>query len=198
LYQFLTKYIKDIGILTKILIVLYVLLLLSCTSSPDKRGAIEERPFRDVLEEFKEVFPILRQYSWEVYSGHENDDKTEIELELDGISGDTTMVVALWKTTTISSNNLHTNYSITRFIKKYTDDQYVYNIHTIGGQKILYHYYHKIDYNDPRGRIFIEGKYRYLYNLGIFDDLQTKYYLQHQDSLDNIKGDSILELPRIK
>lgn len=190
-------YIKDmVASIKSILFACVFLLIFSCNNEVSNEDNSSLSNFHSQLEEFKMVYPILNDYKWNIYSWNESQDKKDLMIELDGVSGDTTVVLALMRSITINGNNINTTYSITRFIKSYEEDNATYNEHFVGS-KLLYKYYYFGDIDDPRKRIFVKGKYRYLYELGILDSLQKRYYLLNKDSLDEVIGDSILELPSI-
>jgi hypothetical protein len=44
--------------------------------------------------------------------------------------------------------------------------------------------------------IFLKGYYTYLYQQGYYSPGQLKYYFDHRDSLDNIRGHNLPELPK--
>lgn len=184
------KFIMVQEIFKKAAFIFISVVLLSCSESPEKRElSFEEELFNKRLEDFQAIFPELRRYDWEIHSAYENEKKTELELELDGKRGDTSVVAALNKITYTENYNLVCEYSISRFIKIYDNDGMTHKIYSIGGREILYHYYYPGELDDPNKRIFLEGKYRYLYISGALDSLGARYYLHNMDSLDKIKGD---------
>ena len=196
---FLTEFTKDIGRFSKLLLLTSAfLLLVSCESSEKSISEPSHDHLEPSLKEFVVVFPVLNDYQWKIHSSLESEDRGEIEIELDGKSGDTTIMAALWKTTSTGYTNKDVCYSISRFIKTYSDGEFTHEIHYSAGSNMLFHYYYPGFSDNPRNRIFIKGKYRYLYNLGVLDSLQVEYYLQNQDSLDKVKGNALPGLPRKK
>ena len=195
MFQLLIKYIKDIRSLNKALIFSIISLSFSCTKIEEVSTA-SDVPSISKFEEFKSAFPILSSYKWEIHSEYESGDKKELEIELNGISADTTIAVGLIKWVEIKDDNLTNCYSISRFIKSVQDEGLTHQIYTIGGQEIIFHYYYEGEFDIPEERVFMKGKYRYLFNLGVLDSLQTNYYLQNKDSLNQVKGDNLPELPR--
>ena len=171
-----------------------VFLLFACSEKEPIEEKDSSHPYSEKLKEFEIVFPVLSAYEWEIHSVFTSEDGNELEMELDGKIGDTTVVAALSKWVEIRENNLIKSHSISRFIKKYVSDSVIHKIHTLGGEEELFHYYYQGEFDLPEDRIFIKGKWRYLYGLDVLDSLQTRYYLQNKDSLNEVKGD-LLTLP---
>lgn len=195
LFQSLIKYIKDTRNWNKGFIFLIISLFGFSCNKLEEVASVNDVPPVSKFEEFKYVFPILSSYDWEIHSEYESGDKKELEIELDGTSGDTTIVVALDKWVDTKDDNLTKCYSISRFIKIFKSENLTHEIHTIGGQEILFHYYYEGEFDVPEERVFVEGYYRYLYSLGVLDSLQTIYYLENMDSLNQVKGDDLSDLP---
>jgi len=192
IFRYLTRFTRGKGNFKCIFV---VLILFSCEKIEEKSKSSHpnEQILLQKLEEFRYIFPHLYRYEWNFHSGYEYED--EVSLELMAQVKDTTIFVALWKTISTEDNNLNHCYSITRYVITYHDNQFVYKIHMLGGIDTLYHYYFQEPLNHPRDKIFIRGKYRYLYEIGVLDSLQKRYYKNNEDSLIRIEGNQLPLLP---
>lgn len=170
-----------------------VLVSFSCSDTNRNEDLIQQDELEIILQEFKFVFPVLNRYNWKIYSGYEG--MEDSQLELDSNIGDTTIVVALSKAVTKTEEGTKNCYSMNRFVKTFSDNQFTYRIYLNDGIDTLYFFYTLEKEDNPRNRIFIRGKYAFLYNLGVLDSLESRYYLLHRDSLNKVIGDNLPDLP---
>lgn len=171
-----------------VILLIITLSVFSCRQHAENslNQELEQNPVLETFGEFKILFPALKDYNWKIYSGHES--LGSIIMELDGKSGDTTLVAALIKATYEDDNGSHIDYILSDSFKQFT----VKNLNHIqkinGTGKVLYHYFYKGSNEEYNNLTFISGKYRYLFEERMLDSKQLEFYLANKDSLDHLKG----------
>jgi len=192
----LTKFIKASITYSFILILLF-----SCRSNSGEKNSKEipapTTNYSKYLEEFKMVFPQLTKYNWEIYSAYMSEDSTEIEMQIEYVVKDTSIVCALQKYYNENRGNLDAIYAINRYYITISANGINYVYKTIGGLDTSYSYTFPGDFDDPSKRDFIQGEYNYKFEMNILNESERKYYLQHKDSLDLVKGNDLPGLPGI-
>lgn len=139
------------------------------------------------FEKFKDTYPLLEKYEWDVLYGGPDGGGTIDVLARTVLNGDTILQAIL-----IRSFDLNGNYVYDIELSKIydgNDSSYFESINEDFTRKYSLKY-------TPKGReIFIIGKYYYLYEHDLLDKNQRAYFIQHLDSLKEVKGNDLPPLP---
>lgn len=153
-----------------------------------KAGTIEE-----YLIEFNNRYSSIDTSGWEVELFYET--SNDVNLDIFKKVNDTSHYAELYisKYDSTMGEREEKVYYVLQYIKSYLDSRHKHFIFYKNGKDTLYYY--KAPLNDLDNKIFVMGKYQYQYTFPMLDSSQAKYYLQHKDSLDMIRGNDLPPLP---
>lgn len=95
--------------------------------------------------------------------------------------------------------NFKFNYEVEEFVKRYPENGLFYELSTTDSDT-LYELYSNIQKNNHyylNECSFIQGKYYYMNKYGLLRIGQSIYFDKHRDSLKNIRGNDLPELPEL-
>ncbi|MFC4874289.1 hypothetical protein [Negadavirga shengliensis] len=193
----LNKYIKGIGKLINALVI--IAYLVSC--SHEKKNMGTQKEYRTLIDEFNMVFPFLNlDDSWEpnIESNPSQEYFFQIEKK-DSLAKFNNIWINKYKYVSegISDSSSNVCYSISRIFYYWFDGKEGRAVEYNDRLDTLWEYKHIGEITDLHQEIFIKGKYQFMYSNHMLKPEQRKYFEIHSDSLRNIGGNDLPELPEI-
>ncbi len=141
------------------------------------------------LKDFRKHFDILNKHkNWYVTVGDEYDGETILYAKT--FNSDTLLSLSLTKHT--EGNVEH--FEMNEVKKIFNRDRDLVDLQSYD-QKMHLRYWYRFDKKTEEKKIFVVGKYNYLYLHGGLSEQQDLYFENHADSLTRVRGDSLPPLP---
>lgn len=153
-------------------------------------SSIAQSKYEFYLEPFKKEFPFLSNYRWEVIIEYEY--KEHIELVAETQIGDTLLYINAAR---VLEDGI-IKYKL-RNIRKTFDRNEWYDLQAFDSNlKLLY--WCRVKNGNIDEKKFIVGEYAFKFDEDLMDEGQSRFYALHRDSLKQVKGNNLPDLPRRK
>jgi hypothetical protein len=195
--QYLIKFIRDIKFFNPNFVICVLLISISCS----EKNVDKKENNLSIIEEFNMVFPHLKlDNSWKPNIQSKPNEEYFLQLEKEDS-------VALFNNIWLQKNIIQSEgingkisevcYSVPTIFYYWFDGKTGKMIEYNDQLDTLWEYIHFEEITDLNQEIFIKGKYLYMYRNHLLTERQKKYYEIHKDSLKNVKGNDLPNLPEI-
>lgn len=82
------------------------------------------------------------------------------------------------------------------YSKSYFGNKYLYVLQMDNSDTIYYYKVDRLNYKEGK-KVFIVGKYNYLYITGNLESKEEDYYILYKDSLSKVRGNNVSPLPEL-